>query len=170
MSDGKTHQRITLALVLPTAVTAYAISQDAATAVSAAVGCTFVVFVGCDLDQIGITKNEGQMLKRFGCLSLPVLMIFMPYAYFIPHRSPLSHFPIVGTLGRDLYIGAWAALAVYLLDSQLGWQTAVYLQALFVPEYALAFFAGQALADSAHYAADIVSTARKRHKPATRKR
>jgi uncharacterized metal-binding protein len=40
---------------------------------------------------------------RWGVLKI----IWVPYQRFIPHRSPLSHAPVLGSLLRLVYLGAW---------------------------------------------------------------
>jgi uncharacterized metal-binding protein len=41
--------------------------------------------------------------KRWGLLK----SIWLPYQKFIPHRHWLSHAPVVGSIGRLLYLGLW---------------------------------------------------------------
>jgi uncharacterized metal-binding protein len=40
---------------------------------------------------------------RWGVLKI----IWLPYQRLIPHRSPLSHAPVLGSLIRLLYLAAW---------------------------------------------------------------
>lgn len=61
-------------------------------------------FLSADLDQIGLTSTEGRWMRKFGCLGVLFVMYFLPYAYIFPHRSFLSHFPIVSDLVRIAYI------------------------------------------------------------------
>lgn len=45
--------------------------------------------------------------------------IWMPYQRLIPHRSPLSHAPVLGSAIRLLYLGAWLSpLWLLFLDLQ----------------------------------------------------
>lgn len=57
-----------------------------------------------DLDQIGLTSTDGRWMRNFGCLGVLFVMYFVPYAYMLPHRSFLSHFPVVSDLVRLAYI------------------------------------------------------------------
>ncbi len=41
--------------------------------------------------------------KRWGLLKF----IWLPYQKFIPHRSPLSHAPLLGSVIRLVYLAAW---------------------------------------------------------------
>jgi uncharacterized metal-binding protein len=59
--------------------------------------------------------------KRWGLLKF----IWLPYQKFIPHRHWLSHAPVVGSIGRLLYLGLWLSPLViafwrYLPALQLG--------------------------------------------------
>ncbi|TGG85888.1 MAG: hypothetical protein ERJ67_04215 [Aphanocapsa feldmannii 277cV] len=50
-------------------------------------------------------------LRRWGLLA----PLWWPYRRCIPHRSPLSHGPLIGMTLRLLYLGSWIALAWGLL-------------------------------------------------------
>ena len=57
-----------------------------------------------DLDHQSTTSAEYRAMRNFGCLGVIFVMYFVPYAYLLPHRSFLSHFPIVSDLVRLAYI------------------------------------------------------------------
>ncbi|MCK5643649.1 MAG: DUF2227 family putative metal-binding protein [Gammaproteobacteria bacterium] len=44
---------------------------------------------------------------------------WLPYAFAITHRHPLSHTPIVGTVLRLLYLAPGYLLLTYIIGSQL---------------------------------------------------
>jgi uncharacterized metal-binding protein len=75
------------------------------------------LMLGPDLDTRSIH------FKRWG----PLRWIWIPYRGSLKHRSPLSHWPLVGTVVRVIYVLAWAfvlgvgcmALANELF--QIGW-------------------------------------------------
>ncbi len=46
---------------------------------------------------------RSHVFKRWGVLRV----IWLPYQKAIPHRSPLSHAPVVGSVIRLLYLAAW---------------------------------------------------------------
>jgi uncharacterized metal-binding protein len=74
----------------------------------------------------------------------PVRVWWRLYARIIPHRSPLSHWPILGTAGRLVFCcGPGACVALWL-----GWTPTV------VPEVALAFVAGVEASAWLHLLAD----------------
>lgn len=43
--------------------------------------------------------------------------MWRPYQEIVGHRSFFSHFPVVGTGGRALYMGAWISLFVWIFSS-----------------------------------------------------
>lgn len=45
----------------------------------------------------------------------PLRMIWWPYMMLVPHRSWLSHGPVVGTLARTAVLAAYAAIVVGVL-------------------------------------------------------
>lgn len=99
--------------------------------------------------------------KRWGWLR----WIWLPYRHSMRHRSPYSHAPIIGTIGRVLYFSFWVALAslvmVDLLNAMertaltwgdlgngLAWGLRRYWQ-----EW-LAFLVGLELGALSHYSSD----------------
>lgn len=55
-----------------------------------------------DIDAGSMSEEEVRRISPFG--ENIWWMYWYPYRILIPHRSPLSHFPIVGTLGRLFYL------------------------------------------------------------------
>jgi uncharacterized metal-binding protein len=70
-----------------------------------------------DLDQERISSSEYTLVKWTLGLGFLWMMVWYPYARLCKHRSPLSHWPLIGTAGRLLYIGLVVATAV-----ALGWE------------------------------------------------
>lgn len=60
--------------------------------------------LSADLDQVGLTNTEGNWMRKFGIFGVLFVMFWMPYAFIFPHRSFLSHFPIVSDLVRIAYL------------------------------------------------------------------
>ncbi len=87
--------------------------------------------------------------KRWGLLKF----IWIPYQKFIPHRSPLSHAPVLGSVIRLLYLGAcllplwllfpglqqiqwaigWGELSAFLIGIELSALNHLLLDGLIVP-------------------------------------
>lgn len=107
--------------------------------------------------------------KRWGKLR----WLWRPYQRAIKHRSIWSHGPLVGTIGRILYLSLWLGLAgaIYLGVAQLGWgqtytgkQLLAILQTSFQRDRSiyLALFCGLELGAMSHYLSDWTVSAFKR--------
>ncbi len=96
--------------------------------------------------------------------------MWKPYQKAIKHRSIWSHGPLIGTIGRILYLGLWLSLfgLIYLEIAHLaGYKTYTQQQLLTIfqqsiasnyPVY-LALFCGLELGAMSHYSSDwLVST------------
>jgi uncharacterized metal-binding protein len=105
LPSGRTHDRVTLwSLPLIAGGTLYATHRaDLAFWVSGGFLVSGLIF-GPDLDLYSFHY------KRWGMLR----WLWRPYQQAIKHRSIWSHGPIVGTLGRILYLSLWLSLAGYL--------------------------------------------------------
>jgi uncharacterized metal-binding protein len=151
MATGEKHAAITQTLALSTVVAlAYAMG-DVSTAVLAGGGCLAGLLIEPDLDVDGITQSERLLLKNILPLGIVWYILWYPYAWVIPHRSKVSHFPILGTLGRVLHLSLW----VFAIAALLGQADALYawLQTVPLPYWA-ALAAGLAVADVGHWFAD----------------
>jgi uncharacterized metal-binding protein len=79
-------------------------------------GCLAGLVIDPDLDMRHFTYAEDVVRSSVGGLLAGVWYgLWWPYTRLIPrHRHPLSHFPIVGTLGRVLYLLLVFGLLWYL--------------------------------------------------------
>jgi uncharacterized metal-binding protein len=172
-SDGFYHDRITLVLA-PLSALACAITFSALglawplAAVLALAGGLAALFVNPDLDQVGVSSAEMNVTRvpLVGWL-LGALWIgfWFPYAGLVQsvrafgrrgHRSPLSHWPLIGTAGRLAYIAAAYLLADGVLMITLSPVRLPPLAAY--PLEALAAVAALALADVGHWVRDVLTT------------
>lgn len=98
MPSGHTHDCITLCSLPFVTVLAGALTQNAVVAMAVGGGFLFagLMFSG-DLD------TRSHQYKRW----LWLRWIWIPYRGLCKHRSIWSHGPIVGTLGRLLYVSVW---------------------------------------------------------------
>ncbi len=85
-------------------------------------GCLAGLVIGPDLDVRHFTHAEGVLRSSAGSAGRLLAGIWYalwwPYARLIPrHRHPLSHFPLVGTLGRVLYLLLVLCLLWFLAGS-----------------------------------------------------
>lgn len=101
MATGKQHAKASLILAIPAGVGVGLINPLAGAA--ACVGCLLGIPIGPDLDQEGISAAEWKIIKWTLGLGFLWLMFWWPYALIHSHRG-VSHIPIVGTLGRLLYM------------------------------------------------------------------
>jgi len=141
--DGRTHNAVTLAATVPTFAVATYLTRDPGLGALAAAGCLTNTVMGPDLDHEKVTENELVLWRVSPVVGVPYSLMWLPYSH-LPHRSPLSHWPVVGTLGRLLYVAAWLLLAQLLLGVDAFWFLAY-------PKSVAAYCAGLALADGLHW-------------------
>ena len=105
MPSGRTHDRITLWLLPGVALLAGLLSRDGSLTLAC---CGTYLFAGLmfgpDLD------IRSRQYARWGWLR----WIWKPYQRLFRHRSRFTHGPLIGTLGRLLYLGGWLTLPVGL--------------------------------------------------------
>jgi uncharacterized metal-binding protein len=113
MPLGSTHDRITLwtAPAVTLAAGLLARSSTVALTVGSAYLFSGLMFSG-DLDLYS------RQYQRWLCLR----WIWLPYRKLMRHRSHWSHGPVVGTLGRLLYLGIWLASLALLIAAIGSWQ------------------------------------------------
>ena len=193
MSDGKTHATATTALVFPVAMTSMLLMphDPLSGAIIGGLGCLTGLIIDPDLDIENITRSEWQVIKRFWIFGMLWVVFWYPYARAIPHRSPLSHWPLLGTAGRVLYLLLWVAFwypyaraiphrsplshwplvgtagrVLYLLlwIKLLGMilDVPVPIQLIVTNSLFMIWFYGLAVADTAHFIMDVVSSKMKR--------
>ena len=158
MSDGKTHATATTALIFPVAMASLLLHpSDPFSAMAAgAIGCATGLIIDPDLDIDDITRSEWQMIKKLWIVGMLWVTLWYPYAWLIPHRSPLSHWPLLGTAGRVLYLLLWIKLLGMILD------VPVPIQLIVTNSLFMIWFYGLAVADTAHFIMDVVSSKMKR--------
>jgi uncharacterized metal-binding protein len=140
MPDARDHSLLTVLFAIAGGISAsihYELKY-----VAIAVVCMLLgdLFLSPDLD-----ANVGSRAYR---LWGPLRFIWWPYKTYIPHRSAVSHYPVIGTAGRLLYLG----LLGYLVSMIAGHDLIAVLSA-FQPE-TIAALAGFEAANSLHYLAD----------------
>lgn len=150
MPSGIVHAKTTFFLALPCAALAYGASATLSpreayiNAVVAAAGCLAGIALTPDLDQEGLSTSEYWLIKWTLGLGFLWTMLWYPYARLCKHRSPISHWPLLGTAGRLAYLGLFVAIA-----RALGWQPPLVP---FIP--AACALTGLLISDSAHWLLD----------------
>lgn len=159
MPGGKAHAFATLAATCatPFIVNGLAVGATPTNAAAATAGCLLGVLITPDLD-----VNHGcaalQAIRRAAGEPIADLWrtLWYPYAIMVPHRSWISHLPLLGTALRLGYL----YLAVFLIMILLGAaglvrmpQVQLSLDLIRNSNYVWAF-AGLALADLLHFGMD----------------
>jgi len=147
---GKVHSAITLGVA--TGVLApYAIVQFGGDPYLYVAGCLVGLLVTPDLDLNGANISDYFIRKVFAPAQWLWRLLWTPYSLILPHRSPLSHFPVLGTLLRIGYV----FLIVNVLNA-LWWFVSRSADTVsFVWIWSWSFFFGLAHVDFCHYMADI---------------
>jgi uncharacterized metal-binding protein len=151
MATGKGHAAGTLILTPVTAGGAWWLaSGDLSTAIIAGTGCLSGLFINPDLDMETVTISEYWLVRWTLGLGWLWVMLWYPYALITKHRNWISHTPIIGTIGRVVYItlvfiGA-ATLLAYFLNIEL-----FPVWALLSWQQWLIFVSGLALSDLGHW-------------------
>lgn len=154
MAAGFEHDNASIALspVIGTAV--FAMTGDILLGCAAAMGCYSGIYLSPDLDLIQITRSERLAMNHYKITGFLFYLYWLPYGYAIPHRHPLSHWPVLGTCLRVLYglMGLFVAAAV--LDLLVpGVETAVF-RATGSLHFG-AWMVGLMVADTAHWIMDV---------------
>ncbi len=178
MPNARTHDTITFAVAPFTYLAAEMYWGDTATSIIATVAMLFSgLMFGPDLDL------DSKPYRRWG----PLRFLWKPYQAALPHRSMLSHGPILGTVIRIVYFlvvfSLFSATVLYLwhrymFGAQTTWQEHfnVVKTDLFTfwdqteKRYFWATFAGLWLGAFAHTFADVTWSALKRRRRGRRRR
>lgn len=111
MSSGADHAKASVGAALALVPLLGPVFGPAA-ALSAAAGSLLGIALSPDLDQEGLNKFEHKLVKYTLGLGFLWVMVWYPYARFVPHRGWLSHAPIIGTLGRIIYLSTILVLGL----------------------------------------------------------
>ena len=145
MSSGKTHSKASLLAAIPVSVGIGIYTNDPLTGVVAGTGCASGIFLTPDLDQEGISASEWSIIKSTLGVGFIWLWFWWLYAKAFKHRSLWSHFPVVDTLIRIMYL----TIPLFIAGLVLGWE---------VNQTKLWFFAwwvfGLAVSDTIHWVMD----------------
>lgn len=120
-------------------------------AIALAAGSLAGLLLTPDLD-VDTGSNSDDWARSFGRLpGLLWWLVWRPYAALVPHRSPLSHFPILGTVLRLGYL----SLVVWVLAWAVHLIAPIAIPAIrAVPWWFPLAFVGLALADLLHWVLD----------------
>lgn len=106
MPSGKIHDKITLATCLPIGIMAwYFYDLEISLVVFNSYLFSGLMFNG-DLDL------DSDVYKRWG----PLRILWWPYKKTVPHRSVISHGPVVGTAMRLIWLALLFSPLIYYID------------------------------------------------------
>ena len=158
LASGVNHVKGTVLLTIPVTLLAAGAGSGMTAAVACGAGCLAGVILSPDLDISSRTRSEYLVDRYLGCFLGSIWFAFWwLYARLIPHRSPLSHWPIIGTISRFLYVyffgGALWYGVTWLLPGAATWiPMFTWLQE---PIFAWALL-GLSFADTLHYLMDFL--------------
>ena len=160
MSTGRTHDQITLGSLPLVAGLSLGLTHNPGITLSLSGAFLFSgLMFGPDLDIYSI------QFQRWG----PLKILWLPYQKAIPHRSWLSHGPVIGTALRLLYGGVWLAMGWGISGAiahsfwGISWSWHSTIQGLQqtwhqYPQEILAFIGGLELGAMSHSLSDWLSS------------
>ena len=84
-------------------------------------GCLSGIILSPDLDIPNRTRSEYLVYRYMGKILGGVwFVLWWPYGKLIPHRSPLSHMPILGTALRMVYMYLVGSIVMFSVSGLLG--------------------------------------------------
>jgi uncharacterized metal-binding protein len=150
MSSGIVHGRATKAISPFVFVIVFICTNDFILATYGLIGCLLGLFIEPDLDVDHTTMSERRIQDVSFLLGRIYYFIWLPYAKLLPHRSFLSHTPVLSTSIRYIYISAWV-LAVPLL---LGFWPIIRTFVLEYQDELVWLFIGTCVSDTMHFIFD----------------
>ena len=148
MPHGRTHNLVNTLLTAATFAGAkyYGVADPVSFSMSAGVMVGFVLNPDLDVESGSIAYYNVRRLPIVGkALAVAWRIAWWPYAKVVPHRSRLSHLPILGTLIRVSYLGllSWPAWPFIPWGAVLPWLAPALL--------------GLAVSDAVHWVLDMKS-------------
>ncbi len=164
MASGENHVKATALIALPAGVLAALSGAGWLAGAACSLGCLSGIILSPDLDVEHRTRSEYLVYRYMGrFLGAAWFAFWWPYARLIPHRHPLSHWPVMGTLGRILYIyfagGALWFAAAWMIRGRGVWMPlGDWLESI----YFIWGILGLGLADALHFLMDALPFWRQR--------
>lgn len=149
MPSGKVHSFSTIALAAGTGITAFrsGIGDIHTAALTGGVLAGLLLTPDLDVNGGSISNNHARKMGGWG-FGLLWAILWTPYSYAIPHRSPLSHLPVLGTVFRLAYLAGFGYIVAGLLHM-------AGLMTIVLPPWWPWAFAGLVLSDTLHFLMDI---------------
>jgi uncharacterized metal-binding protein len=113
LAQGRDHDRATALLSLPIGLGTALLLNWPSGLIAAAAFSFGGLWLSPDLD------TRCRALRRWG----PLQFIWWPYQRLIPHRSLLSHGPVIGTSLRLMLLFLWASVLCAQITMEMFWRT-----------------------------------------------
>jgi uncharacterized metal-binding protein len=128
MASGRAHTAVSIfaAGIGAAAINGFA-KSSAGLATGYLNGCLADLAITSDLDMINQTAAHRYIRYFYRYLAALWRLIWLPHAIAIPHRSFLSHFPLVSTIGRLVYLGIPGMLIANILNLWPGDRTSEWI-------------------------------------------
>lgn len=166
MADGRTHELATKTLAVCLFVGqmgngvllhGYPVRDTIFSALALSAGTLAGLFLTPDLDIDAGSMSEEEV-RRISPFGENIWWVYWyPYRILIPHRSFLSHFPIIGTLGRLLYLSIpyliITGITYFIAPGVFGLLALAGLWLIFFPYFQM-FVLGLAGSDLLHFFMD----------------
>lgn len=157
MSSGLWHNRATITAT--TICTLLALPYEPTIALCVAIGGLSGILLTPDLDQPTLNRVENQLIKNKSLLLRLVgyvyVTFFSAYAYMFGHRSFWTHWPIVGTVGRLLYIAIVFGI-IRLLATPIDYAIILWQSGMINWQYIIYGFIMLTIVDTIHWVMDFV--------------
>ena len=147
MASGKAHAKASLIAAIPTGLATGLGLGSVFYGLGAVAGSILGIALTPDLDQEMTTYFEWKLIRKTGPLGFIWMAFWAPYSLLIPHRSFWSHFPIIGTVIRLLYITT--PIIVFCL-----WKGYIPNLSQFIIEFLVGIILGLAISDILHWIMD----------------
>lgn len=155
MATGLEHENATMILSPVVGVAVFHFTGDVILGCCAMWGCYMGIYVSPDLDIAEVTRSERIAMNRYAIVGRLYYLYWIPYGRIIPHRHPLSHWPVLGTVLRVFYLLAFPFIVSLALGNWFPQLPMMFLAATF-SLYFLAAVLGLCVADAAHWAMDVM--------------
>jgi len=157
LASGINHIKGTLLIAIPVGLVGFFGGGGIPDGLACALGCLSGIILSPDLDVEHRTESEYLIYRVLGKFLGAIWFAFWwPYGKMIPHRSPLSHAPILGTIIRILYIYGLGGILWFAF----AWAITGHGTWLPMPNWLhpLAFWwlIGLIFADALHYIMDVL--------------
>lgn len=167
MPNGEVHYKIWkrswFVAIIMTAVLFLAYSDYWVVAAFVPIGYLLGRWISPDLDLVGINSDESRMMDDFKIFGAFMVAYWFPYAYLMRfvglgrkgHRNFFSHFPVVGSSIRFVYLLFPFVIIFYYFS--------IPINPWFIPTL-LGALIGLSIADTLHWAADTLESKSKKNR------